>query len=117
MICATSGALRKRAHFLPCSVEELVGILRQLVDAAMDVRVMLLVCIDHRLDDLPRPLRGGGVVEIDQGNVVVDFAGENGKVGPKNLGTQGGDFSRRSHAFLSAGGDETAGRSLSRPSL
>ena len=40
--------------------------LAELVDAAMDVRVLGFVEVDDPVDDLTRFLRGGGRVEIDQ---------------------------------------------------
>ena len=49
----------------------------------MDVGVVLFVDVDQRLDDLPRPLRRGGVVEIDQRHVVVQPRRQDRKIGPQ----------------------------------
>ena len=68
---------------------QLVDLLGERVDAAMDVGVVLLVGVDDRLDHLPRPLAGGRVVEIHQRHAVVDRAGENRKIRPKRLGVGG----------------------------
>jgi len=44
---------------------EFGGFLVESVDGAVDVGVVLLVVIRDGFDDLPRLLRGGGVVKVD----------------------------------------------------
>ena len=82
------GALMKARTFSRAASYKLVDLFGERVDAAMDVGVMVLVGVDNRVDHLPRPLAGGGVVEIHQRHAVVDRAGENGKIGPKPRGVE-----------------------------
>ena len=82
---STDGGVEQRADLFPGVVEQLVRLLGQLVNAAMDVGVVPFVAIDDRLDDLPRTLRAGGVVEIDQRHAGADRAAQDGKVGPASL--------------------------------
>ena len=65
------------------TARRLVGLRRllgQLVDAAVHVRVMMFVDVDQRLNHLPRPLRGGRVVEVDERLVSMNDRRENGEV-------------------------------------
>ena len=65
------GRVDERADLLARFFVQVGALIAQPVDAAMDVGVVLFVDVDQRLNHLPRPLRGGGVVEIDQRHVVV----------------------------------------------
>jgi len=56
------------------------GLLRETVDAAVDVGVDGGVSVGDGIDDAARLLRGGGIVEIDQ-RAAIHLAGEEGKVG------------------------------------
>ena len=66
-------------------------LLAERVDAPVDVGVVAFVVVHNRLNDLPRLLRGGGVVEIDQ-RLPVHLAREDGEVRA--------DFLRVVHAKL-----------------
>ena len=68
------------------------------MDAAMDVGVMFFVAIDDRLDDLPRPLRAGGVVEVDQRHALADRPGQDREVRAIGFGIEGSGF-QGTHRF------------------
>ena len=70
-------------HLQPGLLEQIGALIAQPVNAAMDVGIVLFVDVDQRLDHLPRPLRGGRVVEIDQRHVVVQPGGQDRKIGPQ----------------------------------
>ena len=72
---------------------------RQAVAAAVHVAVVVLVGLDHRLDHLPRPLRRGGVVEIDERAAVAERRCKDRKVAADRL-----DIERRRRQRL-AGDD------------
>ena len=76
------------ADRFPGLVEQFVGLLGQLVDAAMHVGIMLFVATDDRLDDLARVLRAGRVVEIDQRHAGPDLAAEDGEIFTAGQGVQ-----------------------------
>ena len=68
------------------------------MNAAVNVGVLLLVHVDDRLNDLSRPLRGGGVVEIDERHAGLRRQGErvgmdprlqDRKVGAEGFGIEG----------------------------
>ena len=60
---------------------EVGGLLGKEVHAAMDVGIDVVVFVGHGLDDAARLLCRGGVVEVDEGVLVVDAAPEDGEVG------------------------------------
>src|SRR5690606_26257455 len=60
---------------------------REDVRAAVHVGVVAVVVLAHRLDDLPRLLRGGGAVEEHQGTAV-DLALQHGEVGTDRGGVE-----------------------------
>ena len=66
MTSSRAAASMKRLHLLAGLLVQIGALVAQPVDAAMHVGVVLLVGVDDRLNHLPRPLRGGGVVEIHQ---------------------------------------------------
>ena len=80
--------------FSRACVEQFVRLLGQLVDAAMHVGIMLFVATDDRLDDLPRLLRAGRVVEIDQRHARADLAAEDGEIATVGHGIQRRGFER-----------------------
>ena len=51
---------------LPRALEQGVGLLRELVDAAVDVGVVVAVVVVERVEHGRRLLRGGGGVQVDQ---------------------------------------------------
>ena len=63
--------------------------LAELVDAAMDVGTVALVVGDDGVDDLPRRLRGRGVVQVDQ-PAAVHLLAQGWEVRAQGLGVEAG---------------------------
>jgi hypothetical protein len=59
------GRVDERSHLAAGLLVGVGGDLAEVVDAAVDVGVLLLVVAAHRVNDLPRLLRRGAVVEIN----------------------------------------------------
>jgi hypothetical protein len=55
------------------------GAVAQFVNAAVNVGIVLLVVIAQRIENGPRFLRGGGVIEVDQ-RIPVDLLVQNRKI-------------------------------------
>ena len=72
------------------------GLLREEVDAAVHVGVDRVVFVHHGLDDAARFLRGGGVVQVDEG-AAVHLAAQDGKVGAHGVDVVGGGVSGSRH--------------------
>ena len=79
----------KRAHLLARVLVGFGGALAQQVHAAMDVRVVVRVVVDERVDDRLRLLAGGGVVEINQ-RLAVNLFPENREIFPDPLHIESG---------------------------
>ena len=71
----------KRATFTRASSNAFGRAFGDLVDAAVDVRVVLLVVVDQRVDHGLRLLRGRGRVEIDEAFAARRRLRENRKIG------------------------------------
>ena len=76
---------------------------RETMAGAMDVAVVMLVGLDHRVDHLLRSLRGGGVVEIDERAALAEH-----RVQDRKIAADGGDVERRGSFGLA--GDERGGQ-------
>ena len=91
------GGIDEAADGFPGLVEQFVGLLGQLVNAAMHVRIVFFVATDDGLDDLARMLRAGGVVEVDQRHAGPDLAAEDGEIGTVDQGVQRSGPNERIH--------------------
>ena len=91
-IDALGGAAREDDFVRAAGVDELGGArprgleggggaIAQFVNAAMDIGVVVLVVMAQGIEHRARLLRGGGVVEVDQG-LAVHLLIEDRKVGP-----------------------------------
>ena len=89
MTSSSAAALRKCLHSSSRRLVAVRGFFAQRVNAAVHVGVVTLVDVDHRLDDLPRMLGGGAVVEINQRHArpivaLVQQCGQYGKIGTQS---------------------------------
>ena len=75
------GGVEEGAGLLARALESLGRGVGEIVQAAMDIRVFVLVGIDHAVDDRARLLRRGGVVEIDK-LLAIGFEREDRKIRP-----------------------------------
>ncbi len=82
------GRVDEPTNLFPRLIEQFVRFLGKLVDAAMHVGIVLFVATGNRPDHLPRMLRAGGVVEIDERHARTDLAGEDGKIRSIDRGVQ-----------------------------
>ncbi len=90
--CGTSGekilgglfGIQKRPHLFTGGFVQAGGGLAELVDAPMDIGVLGFVVTDDGINDGARFLRGGGVIEVDEG-FAVGFSGENGEIASDSL--------------------------------
>ena len=85
MTCSGRRRVDQRADFLAGRLIEVGRLIAQPVNAAVNVGVVLFVGFDDRLNDLPRVLGRGGIVEVRQRHALAVGRGmergvENGKV-------------------------------------
>ena len=83
------GRIEKAAHGLARAFERLRRGIGEVVQAAVDVRILGLVGTRDALDHRPRLLDRGGIVEIDQ-RLAVGFDLEDREVRPDPLDVEGG---------------------------
>ena len=95
---ADGGRVQQRAHLLARSFEARRRPLREVVDGAVHVCVRVAVELPHRVQHLPRLLRGVRRVEIGE-RLAVHLALEGGKIGPQLAGIERGD-GRLGHVLM-----------------
>src|SRR5690606_9912055 len=64
------------------------GLAAEVMDSAVDVRVLAGEKARHRVDHTLRFLRGGSVVEVDEG-FAINLPGEDGEIGADGYGIKG----------------------------
>ena len=87
-LCGASGednlfrltGVDKLPHRLACRFVQVGSLLREVVNAAVDIGVDVEVFVAHGIKHAERFLRGGRIVEIDE-RAAVDLAAEDGEVG------------------------------------